>query len=384
MDIDTFRSSPSGRLVRTLCEKWAFVPHPLPPSFDWDTALVAALSEADRALGELAGVGRTLIDPHLLGRPLVRREAVLSARMEGIQASVSDLYAYESMRLSLYAPEAEVRGVYNGVNALEYGRERLLSCALSLRLICELHGLLMDGLQGERQAPGAFRTRQNWIGAPGCRLSEALYVPPPVNEMQPALDAWEQFVQAETSLPPLIRLGLIHYQFEAIHPFLDGSGRIGRLLIPLLLCAWDLLPRPWLCLSAYFHAHRDRYDELRLAICREGTWAAWLTFFLHGVAAESRDAVARIRRLQDLREQYREQFQAARAAARLLQVVDLLFAQPVLTVRRVEVTLKVTYNTAQQYVQQLEEAGLLREVTGQDRNRVYQADEVLKAVQVPL
>jgi Fic family protein len=277
-----------------------------------------------------------------------------------------------------------VREVHNYVRALEHGVERLSTLPLSLRLMRELHALLMDGVRGERQTPGAFRTRQNWIGAPGCELSEASYVPPPVGEMGKALDALERFLHAETLLPPLVRLGLIHYQFEAIHPFLDGNGRIGRLLISLLLCAWDLLPRPLLYLSAYFHAHRDRYYDQLLAVSRDGAWETWLTFFLRGVADQSRDAIARIQRIQDLRERYREQFQTARAAARLLQVVDLLFAQPVLTVGQIEAALEIAYNTAHQYIRQLEKAGLLREITGQARNRVYLADEVLEAIEAPL
>ena len=271
------------------------------------------------------------------------------------------------------------------MRALEYGLERLQTLPMSLRLMRELHALLMEDVRGERQNPGAFRTRQNWIGAPGCAWRDASYVPPPVGEMQEALDALEQFLHAETSLPPLVRLALIHYQFEAIHPFIDGNGRIGRLLISLLSCAWDLLPRPLLYLSAYLYAHRNRYYDLLLAVSREGAWEAWLVFFLRGVAGQSRDAIARIRRLEDLRAAYREQVQTARTSAKLLQVVNLVFARPVLTVRQVEESLKVAYNTAQQYVRQLEEIGLLREITGQARNRVYRADRVLRVeIEEPL
>ena len=202
--------------------------------------------------------------------------------------------------------------------------------------------------------------------------------------MQEALGAFERFLHTSSVLPPLIRLGLIHYQFEAIHPFLDGNGRIGRLLITLLLCAWNLLTEPLLYLSAYFEAHRQAYYDLLLAVSQRGSWEEWLVFFLRGVAIQSRDAVARSEQLLDLREQTRQQLQTARASARLLQVVDLLFAQPVLTVRQVEAALDVNFSTAQRYVTQLEEVGLLREVTGQARNRVYRADEVLRAIEEPL
>ena len=384
MDPELFRNSPAGRVVRATGGYWAFVPNPLPPALAWTPELVVVLSEADRALGELAGLGRSLPNPHLLIRPFMRREAVLSSRIEGTRASLSDLYAYEAVQLALFEPSSDVREVHNYVRALEYGLERLRTLPLSLRLTREIHARLMEGVRGEHQTPGEFRRSQNWIGPPGCTLSDAPFVPPPVPEMWEALDAFEKFLYTSSSLPPLVRLGLIHYQFEAIHPFLDGNGRIGRLLITLLLCAWDLLPQPLLYLSAYFEAHRQVYYDLLLAVSQKGAWEDWLSFFLRGVAEQARDAVARAHQLQDLRERYREQFQTARAAARLLQVVDLLFAQPFLTIGQVAQALDVSFPAARQYVNQLEQAGLLREITGRARNRIYRADEVLAAIEEPL
>jgi len=384
MDVEAFRDSPAGWVTRATGGYWAFVPTPLPPTFPWTSDLVAVLSEADRALGELAGLGRSLLNPHILIRPFVRREAVLSSRIEGTQASLSELYAYEAVQLAMFEPPPDVHEVYNYVQALEYGLERLRTLPLSLRLIREIHARLMEGVRGEHQTPGEFRRSQNWIGPPGCTLNDAPFVPPPVPEMREALYAFEEFLHAPPSLPPLVRLGLIHYQFEAIHPFLDGNGRIGRLLITLLLCAWNLLPEPLLYLSAYFEARRQEYYHLLLATSLEGAWDNWLTFFLHGVTTQARDGVTRAGRLQDLRERYRDQFQTARAAARLLQVVDLLFAQPVLTVRQVETALEVNFSTAQRYVNQLEDAGLVQEITGRARNRVYRADEVLRVIEEPL
>ena len=384
MDLESFEHSPTGRTMPIGDGCWAFVPNPLPPAFRWTGGLVWALSEADRALGELAGLGRSLPNPHLLIRPFVRREAVLSSRIEGTQASLSDLYAYEASRVPAPESTSDVREVYNYVQALEYGLDRLGSLPLSLRIIREIHARLMDGVRGERQTPGEFRRRQNWIGAPGCTLEEATYIPPPASEMMAALHDLEAFLYQPPSLPPLLRLGMIHYQFEAIHPFLDGNGRVGRLLITLLLCAWDLLPEPLLYLSAYFQSHRQTYYDLLLATSREGAWDAWLSFFLRGIAAQARDAVARAGRLQDLRERYREQFQSERAAARLLQTVDLLFAQPLITVREAESALEVNFSTAQRYVDQLEEAGILREITGQARNRVYRAEQIIQAIEEPL
>jgi Fic family protein len=384
MNPEAFRDSPAGRIVRSVeGEYWAFVPNSLPPKLAWTPSLVAALSDADRALGELSGLGRSIPNPHLLMIPFVRREAVLSSRIEGTQASLSDLYAYEAARLPL-EQTPDVREVYNYVQALEYGLGRLQTFPLTLRLIREIHEHLMTGVRGEHQTPGEFRRSQNWIGAPGCTLNDATYVPPPVPEMLETLDAFERFLHAPSSLPPLARLGLIHYQFEAIHPFLDGNGRVGRLLVTLLLCAWNLLPEPLLYLSAYFVAHQQSYYDLLLSVSQRGSWGTWLTFFLNGISSQACDAVARAQRMQNLREHYREQFQTVRAAARLLQVVDLLFVRPLLTTHQVEDSLNVSTPTAQGYINRLEDAGILREITGQARNRIYQADEILKFIESPL
>lgn len=380
-----FNDSPAGRVIRATTGYYAFVPHPLPPKISWSQELVTALSEADRALGQLAGMGSEILNPHLLILPFTRREAVLSSRIEGTEASLSDLYAYEAVQLSLFSTPADVREVYNYVQALEYGLERLSTLPLSLRLIREIHGKLMEGVRGEFQTPGEFRKSQNWIGTPGCTLQEATYVPPPVDEMREALHALEKFLHTPLTLPPLITLGLVHYQFEAIHPFLDGNGRVGRLLITLLLCAWKLLPAPLLYLSAYFEAKRTSYYELLLGVSQGGRWEAWLLFFLEGVASQAQDAIARARGLKRLREEYRERVQSEQArAAGLLQLVDFLFVRPVLTVRQVETALHLDYARANRYVGQLEAMGLLREITGQARNRVFSADTILRTIEQQL
>jgi Fic family protein len=378
--MEYFESS-AGQVVRTINDAWAFVPDPLPPTLTWTPELINDLSEADRALGELAGLGRNLVNPNLLIRPFMRREAVLSSRIEGTQTTLTDLYAYEGEQLSLFEPPPDVQEVHNYVQALEYGLNRLQEFPLSLRLIREIYAHLMEGVRGEEMTPGEFRRRQNCIGPPDCSLEEATYVPPPVPQMHEALDAFERFLYDDAGLPPMVRLGLIHYQFEAIHPFLDGNGRIGRLLLTLLLAAWKLLPEPILYVSAYFEAHRRAYYERLLAVSQEGAWEAWLRFFLRGVVDQSQDALVRARRLQDLRERCRAQLQVEQTGARLLQIVDLLFGQPLVTVTRVSEALDVTFASANHYVQQLEEAGILREITGQARNRIYRADEVLAAIE---
>jgi len=251
-------------------------------------------------------------------------------------------------------------------------------------LIRELHSHLMAGVRGEYWTPGEFRRSQNWIGPAGSTLESAPYIPPPVDEMYQALDQFEKFLHNPSDIPPLLRLGLIHYQFEAIHPFLDGNGRIGRLLISLLLCAWKLLPQPLLYLSAYFEADRPAYYDRLLSVSQAGAWEAWLAYFLKGVKSQAEDAIQRVHRLQDLQQRYRARFQTSRAPARVLQVVDFLFERPVLTIQQVGTMLGVHFPSAQHYVEQLEEAGVLREITGQARNRVYRADEILEAIDAPL
>ncbi|MCJ7621952.1 MAG: Fic family protein [Anaerolineaceae bacterium] len=382
MDLNKFRFSTSGQLVVGPQDYWAFVPNPLPPeSLDIDMDLVTLLSRADRALGELSGLGRTLLNPHLLVRPFVRREAVMSSRIEGTRASLSDLYTYEAIHVAQSDTESDVPEVLNYVHALEYGLERLKEAPINLELICELHRLLMDGVRGAKWNPGAFRDGQNWIGAPSSTLETAVYVPPPPMEMLQALDNLGKFINDRNNLPPLILLGLIHYQFEAIHPFYDGNGRVGRLLISLLLCAWGLMSQPLLYLSAYFEADRSDYYAGLLMVSEEGNWKGWLSFFLRGVLTQSQDAIQRIKRLLDIREAYRNRFQHERAAARLLQVVDMLFSLPMLTIRQLENELGVNYPTASRYVNSLVEAEILEEVTGQARYRIFRAGEILDTIE---
>ncbi len=380
MQLEAHQNSSAGRLVRHANGYWAFVPHPLPPYIDWSPALVSALSEADRALGRLAGLGQSLPNPQLLSKPFMRREAVLSSRIEGTRATVADLYTYEAVQLTLFDLPDDVREVGNYVRALNYGLARLDNFPFSLRFIRELHRELMQGVRGEQWTPGEFRSSQNWIGGPRSTLANADYAPPPPAEMGEALRELEQFMHVEADLPPLARIALIHYQFEAIHPFLDGNGRVGRLLINLLLYAWELLPQPLLYISAYFNAQRSAYNEGLMAVSRQGAWEAWLLFFLEGVRAQSLDSVRRILRLQALQESYRAQFQTSRASARLLQAVDALFEQPVFTVHQLADRLGVNYPTALRYINQLLEKGILREVTGRARDRVFSATAIVEVV----
>lgn len=382
-----FLTSTSGRVVRIPTGYYAFIPNPLPPEISWSALLVQQLSAADRALGELAGLGRSLPNPYLLVYPFVRREAVLSSRIEGTRASLADLYAYESVQLSLFDQESpnDVREVYNYVQALSYGLERIEVLPISLRLIRELHARLMEGTRGQERTPGEFRRSQNWIGPPGSTLANAVFVPPPVSEMIDALGRLEGFIHASTSMPLLIQLGLIHYQFEAIHPFLDGNGRVGRLLMTLLMCSWGALPQPLLYLSAYFEYRRQEYYDRLLAVSQRGEWEEWLLFFLTAVETQSRDARQRIHTLRTIQDEYRTRIGVeVHATAGLLKTVDFLFSQPIFTINQVATRLAISYQTARRYIAMMEKSGMIREMTGYKRNRTYIAERILRAIDAPL
>lgn len=361
---------------------WSFIPNPLPPKLAIDLKLMHVLSDADRALGELAGLGRMLPNPRLLISPFIRREAVSSSRIEGTQADVVDLYVYEAGQLALpgfkpAASESDVREVLNYVHALEYGLGRLDTLPVSLRLMRELHEHLVVGVRGEYLTPGEFRRSQNWIGPPGCTLADAPYVPPPVEEMKQALYALEIYLHEDAELPPLIRIAMIHYQFEAIHPFLDGNGRIGRLLIILLLVHWGILPLPLLYLSDYIERHRQTYYDLLLAVSQRNEWNNWLEFFLTGVIDQSKDASRRAGRLQDLDKDWRERLRAARGTGTMYSVVDLLLERPVLSALDLVNRFDITHQTAISTLRRLEELGLLQEYTGQKRNQRFIAPEIM-------
>ncbi len=380
MQAAAFQRLAPGRLVKTPEGALAFVPHSLPPQLGITWELAALISEADRRLSELAGAAGTLPNPHLLIAPFSRKEAVLSSRIEGTLASLSDLVSYEALGV-VPAERPDVREVANYVAALEHGLRRLKEIPVSLRLVRELHERLTRGVRGQALMSGEFRTLQNWIGPPGCQIKEATFVPPPVNEMRECLSALEAYLHQPSQLPHLVRLALIHYQFEAIHPFLDGNGRIGRLLITLLLVADGLLPQPLLYLSAFFERYRSDYYRLLLEVSTRGKWWEWIAFFLRGVAAQSADALHRANRLQALALQYRETMQAKRQSANLLKIVDHLFHRPVVTAASLAKLLRVTVNSAQGNIEKLCGAGILKEVTGKRRGRIYVATNILKVVE---
>lgn len=381
MDPKAYRSEEAGKAVLTQTGYWAFIPNPLPPDIPWSSALVSILSEAERDLSRLSTLISAFPFPRLLVQPFMRNEAVISSRIEGTHASLIDVYAYETAQLSFFERTDDVREVYNYVRAMDYGLERFNALPISLRLIRELHEKLMEGVRGGAMTPGEFRRSQNWIGPVGSTPATAPYVPPPVEEMHQALDALEKFMHSDTDIPPLIRAGMIHYQFEAIHPFLDGNGRVGRLLMVLLLCEWGLLSQPLLNLSVYIEHYRQAYYDLLLGVSQQGAWEAWLRFFLRGVSEQARESVFRMERLQDIRGKYQPIVEQDRNSLRMAAVIDFLFSRPVLSIRQASEGLSIPFKTAQAYLLKLVQTGVLREVTGYTRNRIFQADEILRAVQ---
>ena len=390
MDAERFRNSTAGRLLRVGTGEeayWAFMPHGLPPDVEWDRKLVLVLAEAERSLGELAGLGRAIANPHLLVGPFVRREAVLSSRIEGTETDIADLYGYEAGQLPLPGlgqrepSRSDAHEVLNYVRALEYGLERLDTLPVSLRLIRECHARLMEGVRGEHATPGEFRTSQNWIGRPGCTLNEADFVPPPPTEMRAALDAFEEYLHEEDDQPGLVRLAFIQYQFEAIHAFLDGNGRIGRLLVSLLLVRWELLPLPLLYLSVFFNQHRDDYYDLLHAVSERGAWEEWVEFFLRGVAEQANDAIGRAKQLQDLQITWRSQLQEVGLPTWMLGLADVLFETPLVSGQMVQKRFGVSHPTAMKGLRRLEDMGILREITGKERNKLYLATAVVNTVE---
>jgi Fic family protein len=367
----------SGQLIKSPQGAWAFVPAPLPPRLEPTWELTEAVAQATGALKQLAGVAHTLPNENLLIRPFLQREAVLSSRIEGTEASLPQLFVLES-EMELAPNFEEVR---NYVRALVYGLERSQTFPISLPLLKELHEILMRGVRGQNKSPGEFRRIQNWIG--GANPHDARFVPPPPPEMQVALHDFEKYLHEPSSIPFLVRLAFIHYQFEAIHPFIDGNGRIGRLLLTLLLCNGELLPRPLLYLSGYFERHRREYYDGLLAVSQKGAWREWTLFFLRGVDEQARDATRRATLLMDLWGKYRLLLHDADATLSTHRLLDELFIYPSITVKGAELILGITKRTARLAIDKLCGLQILQEATGKARNRVYIAQEIASILDAP-
>lgn len=368
------RSTRAGRYVRQPQGYQAFIPSPLPPDppIDYDPRLISLLSRADQAVARLDGVANILPDPDLFVAMYVRREAVLSSQIEGTQSSLDDVLEFEAQPHTRRVPP-DVTDIVNYVRAMNYGLERLQTLPLSGRLIREIHEQLLTGTRGENRQPGEFRTSQNWIGPPGASLASASFVPPPPSELQQALHNFERFLHNQSDMPILIHAALAHAQFETIHPFLDGNGRVGRLLITFLLCHRGLLQRPLLYLSHYLKLHRAEYYDRLTAIRESGDWEGWLRFFLQGVHETATQAARTARRIVELREHHRAQV-ASTTSGHGAALLDLLYRFPVMSVPQVAEQLELAYSTANTLVSRFEELSILNEITGRSRDRLYRYD----------
>lgn len=376
VDATRFVAPEFGRVIRTPGAHGydAYLPAATPPLPHLDAATVLVLSEADRALGRLAGVGRHLTDPRILIMPYITREALASSRIEGTQASLSDVLDAQARGVEVKGDVAEV---VNYIRGLERGLGLLPELPVCMRLLRDVHAVLMKDVRGAEKYPGEIRTSQNWIG--GSTVSGAVFVPPPHTELPALLSGFEKYLHDEVPLPPLVKCALAHYQFETIHPFLDGNGRLGRLLIVFLLTEWGLLPQPLLYLSAWFESRRSEYYDRLQAVRETGDIGAWLSFFLEGVKVQAQDALARAERLSDLRESYRASVASSRA--RLGEVIDCLFENPFVTANRVRAALGVSHPGALNLIRRLAEMGILTEIAPiPGRSKRWVAHEIYEVI----
>ena len=371
------RPGRSGRYVAQSTGYSAFIPAPLPPDppVRLEGVLQQLLSDADRALGRLDGSVHTLPTPDLFVYMYVRREAVLSSQIEGTQSSLQDLLSVEASVSGIETPR-DVDEVVNYVRAINRGLARLADLPVSVRLIREIHEELLSGVRGSRLMPGELRRSQNWIGPAGASLGQASFVPPPPELVPEVLGQLERFVHADDDLPLLVKIGLAHAQFETIHPFLDGNGRMGRLLITFLLCERKALDKPVLYLSHYLKAHRQEYYDRLQAVREAGDWEGWLEFFLKGVTVVSLQAADTARRILLLREEHRAAIAdgLGRAAGHGHRVLQYLYQHPIVSASQVRDVVGTTFTAANQVVKRLVELGILREITGHARHRRFRYD----------
>ena len=371
----------AGRLVQQPNGFRAFIPNPLPPvpAIDLTGNVQALLSQADHALGLLEGAARMLPNPELFVFMYIRKEAVLSSQIEGTQSSLQDVLAAEA---KLFDPDApsDVGEVVNYVRAMQHGIARLGQLPISVRLIQEIHAELMQGVRGGNLTPGELRRSQNWIGPAGCGIRNASFVPPPPHEMLQAMSELELFLNSPSSLPLLVQIAIAHVQFETIHPFLDGNGRVGRLLITFLLMNRGLLTQPVLYLSHHFKRHRSAYYEHLQMVRTRGDWEGWVEFFLQGVIDVSREAALTAKAILAMREEYRSKIAdtMGRGAGSAHRVMEKLFDQPIVAVATVREWLDITPAGANSVVNRLVEIGLLTEITGYARNRRFRFDPYLR------
>lgn len=366
----------AGTFVKQPSGYYSFVPKKLPPvpALDMDDEMIKLLSDADRKLGRLDGITQILPNPQLLVAMYVRKEAVLSSQIEGTQASLTDV-----LNNSNIEKRSAVEEVVNYVAAMSYGLQRLDNFPLSLRLLREIHSKLLKGVRGSDRSPGEFRSSQNWIGPTGCTLANAVFVPPTVNDMHDALSDLEKFLYEEDNIPSLIKIALIHAQFESIHPFLDGNGRIGRLLITFWLCSENILSQPLLYLSYYFKENRTEYYDRLMDVRKHGAWEEWIKFFLKGISYVADEATNSAKAIINLKEKYTHKISDNNSNSNYIKLLELLFENPIITKKQASELLGVSYPTASSIVDDFESLQILRDGSpDQRRNKRYNFYEYVK------
>jgi Fic family protein len=370
-----FSEKSPGELIDIGNGNIAFLPAPLPPQIEYHEELINNLTTATLEIGELKGTLQQLANPYLLLRPFQLREAIASSQIEGTQAELEQLLLFEAAE-NPPAPSSELKEVSNYAKALTYAVSQPPDRNVSVSLIREIHQLLLNGVRGQDRGVGQFRNSQVYIGGQGVGLAAARFVPPPADAVPTLLNDLEKFMNEESSIPALIRLALAHYQFETIHPFSDGNGRVGRLLIPLLLVRWSVLLHPSLYLSDFFNEYRSFYIDGLWRVSALGDWQGWIDFFVNAVRFQAAETNRKTRDLLTLREEYRKSYQSSRSSAGLLGLIDRLFTFPATNITTIERELEVTYPTASSWIRTLERDGLLTEVTGQKKNRLYVANAI--------
>ena len=363
----------AGKFVIQPAGYRAFVPKPLPPSpaIRYDEEIQSLLSKADRSLARLDGITTVLPNPDFFIAMYVKKEALLSSQIEGTQASLEGVLEFEADLIPKENLD-EIKEVINYVKALNYGMGRLKELPMSLRLIKEIHKILLEETRGAHRNPGQFRRSQNWIGPPGFPLSDAIFVPPPPDQVMPAMGEIEKFLHQESNIPPLVKIGLIHAQFETIHPFLDGNGRIGRLLITFYLFWKEILSKPLLYLSFYLKKKRPEYYDLLMKVRIDGAWEEWITFFLKGISETSEEAAKSAREIIQLKEKLMaELYKSSIASIYAVRLIDLLFEIPLISTKEIIEKLKISKETANELVKKFEKIGILKEITGKQRYKKY-------------
>jgi Fic family protein len=379
VDASAYASTPFGEPRRTPGRHGytAYFPAPIPRAIEIPTATVRLLADAESSLGRLAGVGQLVPNPHLLIRPYLLREALSSTRIEGTQASLADVFETEA---SGEAPNADVEEVLNYIEALEWGLDQAQKLPLGARLIRGMHRRLLAGVRGRERTPGEFRRTENWVGGSGSTIETARFVPPPPRELAGLLADWERYAHEDVEVPRLVQNAILHYQFETLHPFLDGNGRIGRLLSVFMLVQHGRLPAPLLYLSAYLERDRAHYYEALQAVRERGDALPWIELFLTAVRSQAQDAVLRAQRIVTLREDYRAAA-ATIASSNAMMLVDLVCDTPIVSSRAVETGLGVTRPTALKLLRELEKVGVLIEGDAGPRGqRRYLARELMTAL----